>query len=76
MQAFDILFGLSEKIVDLPGAIYTAVMEADVAGLEAEGMLQTLLETSEEMKRLWRGDAGRRRGTFHSITGYFKEWRL
>jgi ATP-binding cassette subfamily B protein len=30
----NILFGLPEKVVDLPDAIYTAVMESDVAGLE------------------------------------------
>jgi ATP-binding cassette subfamily B protein len=39
----NILFGLSEKVVDLPGAIYTAVMEADVAGLESG--LGTLIGT-------------------------------
>ena len=39
----NILFGLSEEIVDLPGAIYTAVMEADVADLE--GGLETLIGT-------------------------------
>jgi hypothetical protein len=61
MQAFDILFGLSEKIVDLPEDHINVLKEGR---MKAEGTLQTLLETSEEMKRLWREDAGRRRGYF------------